>query len=291
MTLQVFIFFAFGILAELILLGEAALQQQPVVNTNSMLLGRLLMPTRVIIAGLALFSALCLLIVHLLGVAGMSVYINTPLIGISFVFLGVFVFFAALAANFFLPVINEQTILVVQALVLYYVFSGGKPVAWMPLAVLASVPALVSLGLILWRQPVPASFKALLYLWYLVTLMVIPFQSNQVEYFRRAQLTALEGAFFGSLLVFLIIHGLFTVRFFLITSSLILPRNQAYVARVMPFLFSDEQVPLGRLAFTAGLLAALILLNRVMGLVPEAVILSFGVMFAVQFLSQRKTRE
>lgn len=291
MTLQVFILFAFGMLAELILLGQYRLDRPPLMSGTSPLLARLQQPSRMLIVALALFAGLCLLIARLTGSAEMRVYIDTPIINILFIFLGVFVFFAAMAANIFLPLVNEQTILVVQGLVLYYAFSGGSAVAFMPLAVLASVPALVSLGLILWRRPVPASFKALLYLWYLLTLMVIPFQSNQVAYFRRNDLTLLEGAFFGSLLVFLIIHGLFTVRFFLITSSLVLPRNRALVERVMPLLFSDEQVPLGRLAFTTGLLAALILINRALGLLPEGAILSLGVMFAVQFLSQRKTPE
>ena len=280
MSVQAFAFFTFGILAELLLLAINWLANFSRSNIRRRVY--------ILIAGLAAAAAFLAFLVEQLGTANVRVYLDTPLVSFIFILLGVFVFFAALAANLFVPVINEQTILVVQLLVLYYIFNGGSSVPFMPLALLAGVPAVVSLGLIFWRQRLPAVLKAPLYLWYLLTLMIIPFQSNQVAYFRRSDLTLLEGAAFGALLVFLIIHGLFAVRFFLITSSLILPRNRPQVAAIMPALFSDEQVPIGRLVVAVALMAALILLNRALQLLPEDILLSLGMLFAVQFLSQRK---
>jgi len=288
MTLQNFIFYAAGILVELLLLGQNFFSGKSSVNPRFPQQLRMVNPAHILIAAVAAIGGICLLVVHLMGIGETKVYIDTPFVSLLFIVLGVFVFFAAIAGNLFLPVINEQAILVVQGLVLYYVFSGGREVAWMPLVVLVSVPALICLGLILWRWRLPAELKAILYLWYLLSLMVIPFQSNQVAYFRRVDITLAESAAFGALLVFLIIHGLFAVRFFLITSSMLLPRNRIHIRRVMPFIFSDEQVPIVRLVFTILLLTGAIFLNRRLNLLPEDAILSLGTMFAVQFLSQHK---
>lgn len=291
MRAEAFIFFALGMLVELILLGEHSLGRSSILATRHAWINRNVTAARAFIFGLVVLALILLLVVRVLGLEAELVYIDTPIINIFMLLLGLFVLSAAMAVKFFLPVVNEQTILVVQGLVLYSAFAGGKPVAWMPLAVLVSVPAVVSLGLILWRKPLHPSLKALLYLWYLVTLMVIPFQSNQVAYFRQGNLSLLDAATLGSLLVFLIIHGIFTVRFFLIVSSLLLPRNHVYVQRIMPLLFNDEQVPLGRLAITVLVLAAAILVNRVLGLVAEPVLLAVGMMFAVQFLSWRNNSQ
>jgi hypothetical protein len=197
----------------------------------------------------------------LLGIDQVKVYINTP--GINFIFyaLGFFVVVAAFFGTIFLPPVNEQSILAVQALILLNALAGGV-VDWIPMAALTAVPALVCLALLIWPRSFAPEVKAVLYLWYLLSLLAMPFQSGQAAYFRAPLLTWFEAWVFGGLFIFMILHGLFAVRFFLLTSSLILPRNRPAIAPLMARLFSDEQASLPRFALVMALSAGLVLANQ-----------------------------
>lgn len=288
MTLSGFVLFMLGLLAELVLLFEGSSPGLAAADRGARsLIDRTLGPSRQVIAILAVIAGLLIGLFELLRVGGVLVYIDSPVVGFIFVVLGVAVFFAAMMADLFLPVVNEQSILIVQALVLVSALWGGGRLDWLPLAILAGIPALVSLGLVLWRWSFPPWAKALLYLWYLLSLMIPPFQSGQAGFFRAARLTWSESLSFGMLFIFLIIHGLFAARFFLMVSSLLYPRNYKWIRQIMPRLFSDEQVSMPRFGLAALLVAGLLLLNQWLGLLERSTAVSLAMLLAVQVLSRR----
>ncbi len=292
MPLTDFTLFFYGILCELILLYEGANGSQSVrlgvepPLISQPLLARTMSPGRMLMIALGAAAAALVGIFQLTGIGQMKVFIDTPVINLLFIGLGLFVFAAAFAVRLFLPPINEQAILAVQVLILLYAATGGM-VDWIPLAALTVVPALVSLVLVIWRKPFPPLAKAALYLWYLLSLLAMPFQSGQMAYFRQSNLSWFESWTFGALFIFMIIHSMFAVRFFLIVSSMLLPRNRPAIAMLMPYLFSDEQVSLLSFGLVIGLTAALLFANQRLGLVAPPIALGLCVMLVTQILGRR----
>lgn len=295
MPLAIFTLFLYGILSEIALLYEAA---RPPVSAGLPVSGappplgappimaRVFSPARALVMLMGPVAAALVGLFALLGIDQVKVYIDTP--GINFIFygLGFFVLAAAFVGVTFLPPVNEQSILAVQALILLNALAGGV-VDWIPMAALTAVPALVCLGLLVWPRSFAPEVKAVLYLWYLLSLLAMPFQSGQAAYFRAPLLTWFEAWVFGGLFIFMILHGLFAVRFFLLASSLILPRNRPAIAPLMARLFSDEQASLPRFALVMALSAGLVLFNKAAGLVAQPVMLGLCVMIVTQVLGRR----
>ena len=283
MRLDGFVFFLVGAVSELIALLVIQLPMPLPVNRGSRFLARLFTPQAAVTGVLWLTAGGMLLFIRLLGVGGRLVYIDTPFVSIVFIALALVILAAALAGASFLPVINEQTILLTQLLVIAGTRLGAAN-DWLPPAVLAAACAGVSLMVILWPRAFHPVVKAVLYFWYLLSLLVMPFLSGEAQVFQTADLTWLPAYSLGFLLVFLVLNGLLAVRFFLIVSSLILPRNHALLTPVMPCLFSDQQVPLFRFALIAGLLAGLWAANFYGQWLPPAVALSLCALLGVQLL-------
>ncbi len=288
MTASGFVLFTLGLLAELVFLYEGSSAGRKVAEGGvQSFVDRTMSAPRQLIGIMVVIAGLVIGLLELLKVGSTLVYIDTPLVGIIFVVLGVFVFFAALASPLFLPMVNEQSILLVQLLVLVNTLWGGARVDWLPLSILVAVPALISVVLVIWRRSFPAWAKALLYLWYLLSLMIGPFQSGEAGFFRKVDFTLTEAGSFGVVFIFLIIHGLFAVRFFLMVSSMLLPRNRVFIRQLMPCLFSDEQVPMLRFGLVALLVAGLLAANQWLGLVDRSMAMSLGMLVGVQLMSRR----
>lgn len=289
MPLPDFVFFFYGILAEIALLFEGAhpeARHSGPLLPSIPLVGRVFSPIRQVVLALGGLAGLLAALFTLSGVGEKTVYIDTPVINLFFIALGLFVVAAAFMVILFLPPVNEQSILAVQVLILLNALAGGR-VDWIPLAALTAVPALVSLALLFWRRTFHPIAKALLYLWYLLSLLAMPFQSGQMAYFRAQELAWFESWAFGGLFIFMILHGLFAVRFFLIVSSLILPRNRPAVAPLMVKLFSDEHASPLRFTLVMVVTAGLVLLNQAAGLVAQPVMLGLCVMIVSQVLVRR----
>jgi hypothetical protein len=289
--------FMLGALTELIVLYERARAPRAAGAQAKAAVGGLLAEDmlhsqlRLLALGLAVLAAGLLVLFNLLGIAEQEVYIDTPLVSSLFVGLVVFILFAALAAAYFLPLINEQTLLLVQGLLLAGALFGHRPVGWLPLPLLVGLPLAVSLGLIVWQRALPAWLKAGLYFWYLLCVLLTTFQSGQTAYFEADQLTWFDGFAAGAVLVFMLLHGLTAVRFFLIMSSLLRPRNRVLAARAMPRLFSDEQVPLLRFGLVAALTAGLLVANRAYHWVDTAAALSICTLLGVQLMNPPRATE
>ncbi|HPH95488.1 MAG TPA: hypothetical protein PKW33_06070 [Anaerolineaceae bacterium] len=285
MTLSIFVFFLLGILIEALLLFDCAHPINGYIQSLHPLLQRIFSPVNLAASTLALLAAGLAFLIRLAGLDGPSMDIGTSLVGSVLVVLGVFVFFAAMAADLFIPVINEQSILIVQCAILASFLLEGNQVPWLPLLPLVLIPGIISLFLLFSQKKLPPILKALFYLWYLFTLMILPFQTGQVEAFLHATYTPIQAAVSGGLLLFMVIHGLFTARFFLMVCSLIRPRNRKFINRLMPRLFTDDQVPPKSFLLTFAACVVAILLNQVLHIIPPSLALTLCVMSAVQILS------
>lgn len=223
-------------------------------------------------------------ILELLGWGSALVYIDSPVAFYIFTFIGLFVFFAGVVWDKLLPRINEKIILGAQMIILLWLLtSDTQPNVWATTFVLI-VPAGVMLYLVIRREPLNPLLKAIVYLWYLFSLILMLYQAGFAEMTAQTSYTLPEAFIFGTLFIFFLLHALFTMRFFLIVSSIILPRNRKYVQWLMPRLYSDEQVPFTRFVTLLLIVLALIGLNAWLGLVDAHILVSLSVMLGAQAL-------
>jgi hypothetical protein len=177
---------------------------------------------------------------------------------------------------------------VVQGLVLAGALLRGEAGIWLPFWTVTVLPVGVSLLLLLWPRAFPAQLKAVLYLWHLLCLLVLPFQSGQTGLFTQMEIGWGEALTAGMLLAFLVLHGLFAVRFFIITLSLLRRRNRPLVAEAMQNLFYDEQTPLLRSLLVAGLLGILLWANQISGYLDLSLALGMCSLLAIQLMGVQK---
>lgn len=186
-----------------------------------------------------------------------------------------------------LPRVNEQTIVVITAIVLLSLV-GRAELAWYWLAALA-VPIVAIFLMALTTFVMPPLFKSLYYFWYLICLFLMAYQGNFDLFFNSASAdpqTSFDYFIAGAAGIFLLLHSIFLVRFFLMLTANILPKNRYLIQLTMPQLFSDEQMP--RYKFLVILLLVVIALwaNRQFGFVPDLSLSSLLILFAVHFMDR-----
>lgn len=303
MSLSAFVLFMLGALGELLLLAERALPPGQAYHSRlggwRGLLDTAIFytPMRLLALALAALAAVLVGLFELLGWGSLLVYIDTPLVSLLFTVLGVLLLFATLAAGYFLPAINTQNLLLAQGVMLAGALLDRGAIAWLPAAWLIWAPALVMALLLGWqvgprlvsrsapRAVLPPEIKALLYFWYLLCALLTTFQSGQTALFEADQLAWGDAFSLGTVLVFMLVHGMAAMRFFLISSSLLLPRNRAMAAHAMPRLFSDEPAPALRFVLVALGAAGFLLANRAFGWLAAPLALSLTFLAAVQLLN------
>lgn len=290
MTLNAFVLFMLGALLEIVWLWDDAHGQVGELIQIRFLPGAFRLAHWIQI-GLVVAVGLLAGIFSVFQISKTQVSMDNPLIGMIFVVMGLFILGAGVVADGLLPRINEQSILIVQLLVILNgVLSGALSNLW-GLFFLLIFPAALALYLVWNRRPLSPLLKALIYLWYLAALLILTFQNGGAEFFTAARLSLNDAYFSGITFIFILLHGLFSIRFFLIVSSLILPRNRPLAAGMLPRLFADDQVPVGRFVlFGLGLLG-LILLNTWLNLLPRTVMLNLAVIACVQFFFKPRPRK
>lgn len=286
MELGVFIFFMAGILAEIILLWESA---HPV--ADNLAWNRItafpLRRSQLALGVIGVLTAALALLFAVLGIANEKVYIDTPVIYPFSLLLGLFIFGAGLFTDELVPRVNEKGILMVQVLVIASLLTSQTPLNGWLLAFGVIIPASLALFLAFNRQALPPLVKAGVFFLYLISLIVQTFLSGSVALFSYTHYNFVEAFLFGSTFLFLILHILLAIRYFLIFSSLILPRNRRLVRLLMLRLFSDEQVsPRSFLLFTV-VLFALLAVNLIFDLLETGLVFNLGVIASVQVLSRR----
>ena len=197
-----------------------------------------------------------------------------------------FLFVYGMVVPKLLPRVNEQTIVVITAIVLLSLV-GQAELAWYWLAAL-TVPIFAIFLMALTTFSMPPLFKSLYYFWYLICLFLMAYQSNFDLLFNAPAepQTSMDYFIAGAAGIFLLLHSIFLVRFFLMLTANILPKNRYLIQLTMPQLFSDEQMP--RYKFLVILLLIVIVLwaNRQFGFVPDLSLSSLLILFAVHFMDR-----
>jgi hypothetical protein len=154
-----------------------------------------------------------------------------------------YVLFAAVAGSRMLPRVNEQQMLAIHLVVglhLWFTQSEALP-GWAWVLALIPTAALIFQGL--WPRELPVIVRAFYYLWYLLTLLVLAFQNGADGLFASyVEISLPELFILGSIVTLLFLHVLVAARFFLIISSLIIPRNRPLLKLIMPRLMHAEQM-------------------------------------------------
>jgi len=273
MTLSAFVAFCLGMCAEVIWLWEGA---HPAMTAQQ----RRFSPSRWLLGPLTVLAALLIALFEVLGVGGTDTSMSNSWVGFIFVGVGLFVLLSGVVGNNLLPRVNEASILVTLTLVMMGIDEQNW---WLAAAVLAP-SLLVVVYLFVRSTPPPALIKAFIYFWYLLALIVLSFENGTATYFSARGLSIPEAAMFGSVFIFLLLHGLFSVRFFLIVSSLILPRNRRWVGVLMPKLFDDGQAPRLRFVLLFAAVLAVVLLNDWLDLAPRSLVIGAAVLASTQVL-------
>ncbi len=282
MSLSAFILFAAGIFSELLFLYESANPSPH--QWNSKLLSLPIYSAQLLVGLILLVAGGLVAIFDFIGVGNILVYIDTPFIFILFALLGLVVLFATMASSLLLPRVNEQSILMIQCLLLVGNLWGKQSIDWLPGWLTLVVPAILCFVLVAWRTSFPAWVKGILYAWYLFSLLITPFQSGETAYFLMNEFTYVEALSFGFLFIFLLVNGLFSARFLLLVPSYIIPRNRPLIQQAMKRIFSDEQVSLIRFLVAAGLAAVLLVGNEIMRVLDHSVALSLAMLLGVHLL-------
>ncbi len=209
--------------------------------------------------------------------------IQNAIMGPSFFFLFVY----GMVIPKLLPRVNEQTIVLVNLVALYSLWSAAQLDALWLVALL--IPSLGVLLMALSARPLHPYLKSLLYLWYLACLLLMAYQNNYAMFFKPAselEMTPFDYFVGGAAGIFLLLHSLFLVRFFLMLTALILPHNRRLITLTMPQLFDDQQIPRPRFLVFLALFVAIIAANQLTGFAPSASLLNVLILLAVHFMER-----
>ena len=226
---------AAGIIVEILLLWETADRQKKATQKTGFLTPRISRIQEII--GLVALLAWTLILLaeffnpplslEMLG--GLQSAIMLP----TFFFLFVF----GMVYPKLMPRINEQTIVVITAIVLLALY--GQVELSLPWLAALSLPLLGIFVLALTNLRVPAPLKSLFYFWYLICLLVMAFLSS-FDLLFNPEVDSLQTSFdhfiSGAAGLFFGLHSIFLVRFFLMLFANLLPHNRYLIELTMPQL-------------------------------------------------------
>jgi hypothetical protein len=282
MTLEVFVLFLLGMALEVVWMWEAA-HARAQEKTVTASVAQMLPDTWIIQAGLVLLAGAAFGLVHLLGIDQVYTSLDDGPVFLLFTLIGLFILLAGIFGSHLMPPINERSVLSAQLLLVAGILTGAVQMPSNVLWFLGTFMLILSLFLLLYRRSLPPILKALVYAWYLALLLGLSVMNGDAALFSARDLNLTSGFTFGVVFIFLLLHALFFIRFFLIVCSLILPRNRKFIGYLMPRLFSDEQAhPLPFVLITLGLTAA-VWLNSRWNLLPNTLFISLCVLVSMQW--------
>ncbi|PWH11779.1 MAG: hypothetical protein DDG60_16515 [Anaerolineae bacterium] len=289
MTLAAYLAVISGILIEILLLWEAADRRNTLLHPST-----LVAPSfNRLQQGIALFALIAWLAITLAEFfkpsvsASILAALQSAVMAPTFAFLFIF----GMVSPKLLPRVNEQTI-VTTSLVTFYSLLSTARFEWFWLAILL-LPTLGIFWMGLTSRTMHPYLKSLLYFWYLVGLLIMALQHNlkifipsSPQDLNAVAMTNLDYFLGGAAGVFLLLHSIFLVRFFLMLTALIRPANRHLILRTMPRLFNDRQIPpvqfIGLLTF----FGAILVLNHFTGILSSTSVLNLLILFAVHFMER-----
>jgi len=289
MNLPVFIVFLLGMVVECATLWDSAHRESEARRISSALAAEL-RPAQWVI-GAAFVIAIALVgLIYLFNWQNVETSLDNFFIGMLFIAIGLFILGAGVIYDGLLPRVNEAAILSVLTLTvlatLASLLAGALQHHWFALLFGLILPGSVGVLLVAWWRAFHPIVKAIIYLSYLFALLFVVYLGGVADYFSQIELSLTDGFLLGVVFIFLLLHALFAIRFFIIVSSLVFPRNRPLVNLIMPRLFSDEQVSLTRAAIVILILTAIVLANAQFHLVDLPILLTVLNILSVQFLFQ-----
>lgn len=282
MPIGILIAFLLGIAVEIALLFERSNMEPPAFAPR---IAHQIDQRIVIIVPCVLAALVAYLAVGIVGELNTEVSLDDEIIGAIFVGIGLMALFYGFISVDLLPSVSEQNVAVVHLIVLISLILNGIPAVDRSVSLaLFIVPSLILLYLGISQRTLRPTFKALVYFWYLILLMIVAAQNDLGNVFNALDLTLFEGFTAGMIFIFLLLHGLFFLRFFLIVSSLIIPRNRPSVAPLMTHLYSDRQLPPARFLLLVVIAAGLLLLMIGLNIFPEQTAINLAVLFGAQVI-------
>jgi len=286
MRLDTFIMLCLGLLIEILSLWEIARHEHGT-TTYLSYLPHWLNPERVVMLALTLIAFLTIGLFRLEGINEISSGTTDALLMPTAVAAGLFAFYFGLLHPFLLPRVNEQMLFTL------YVTLGAGALLGGDLDVISSW-GLLGMGtfgaLLFWASVsewrLPLGIQAVTYLGYLSAVYWVGYrQINTLVNAPSTILMPLDGFILGVGSIFIVLHALFWMRFFLIVSSMILPNHWRYLNPIMSHLFADTQNSLKDVALSLGSTLGLLLVNRLTGAMPVSLFLSLLVPLTVQGLN------
>jgi hypothetical protein len=246
--------------------------------------GPLLSPERQMMALVMVVGMALIAVSELTGLARYDAYMGQPHVDVIFILLGLGVVYYGLLNPLLLPRINEQTALSVHTTVLLSLILARRGQALAPVLLILGLATLVLAYLALSRRPASPMVKAGVYLWYLIALLGLTLQNDFSALTQPASnpLPLAEAFIVGASGLFLLLHSLFLVRFSLIASSLILPRNRPLIGKAIPRLFTDKQMPRWQAVVIPALIAGVFAANERLGFAPERTLANVLILLLVQ---------
>ncbi len=281
MDLSAFVALWAGILIEILLLWEQAHPENAPAETLPGVpgIGR----ERSLMVGVGLVAALLIAAFELTGIGAFNVSLDHLIPFYAFVALGLLLFWYGIVDPKLLPHINEQTALAVHTVVLLGLYLGGEVrLGWPQLAGLGLLTLLL-FYLVLRDRPVAPLVKVPLYLWYLLSLLLLIVQNDFIALVEAPYLSLAESFILGATGFFLLLQGLFLLRFILMSTSLLNPHGRDYMQQAMPQLFGDEDLPRWRLLVLGGLVVAVLVAHTYLELTLDLMAINLLVLGAVHW--------
>lgn len=192
-----------------------------------------------------------------------------------------FILVAGAVGGRLLPRVNEYNIISVLAIVAIYAITWGSLAPWL-LGLVIGIPFLLALALVLQCTPPTPAGKALLYLIYLGSLVLMTFQSGILQGLQKTDFSIPDAFVFGSVFSFLCLHVLFGLRFLLITTSFLVPSNRIYIRPVMDKLYRDDQLPPAPFFLVLAAVLAAVALNHWLGIFPSDTFVGLAILLCAQ---------
>lgn len=290
MSLSAFTALCLGFIVEILVLWEQASQDKDEADQEQLRwgfgAGWRVSHQRFLIAVAFTVALMLIGLFELTGWSAYQVYMGQVIIDGIFVVLGLFVLYYGVLNPFLLPRVNEQVVLSVHTTVVVGLLLDRPALLLSPYTAGLAAITLGLLAINLTQRQLPALLKALTYLWYLVSLLILTLQNDFSAFTEpiAAPILLTEAFVAGAAGIFLVLHGLFLVRFTLIVSSLVIPANRQYIGLAMSALFSDRQVPRWQAVAVPAVVVGVLWLNTRLGWAPDTAVANVLILAIVQGL-------
>ncbi|MBN1303065.1 MAG: hypothetical protein JXA13_01420 [Anaerolineales bacterium] len=281
MSLSVTLTVYLGVWLEALWLWDAASEKYGDQNTSQI---KAPGPSRtVMVSGISSISGLILIgLSEWAGKNTLTAAINSFLSNILMGAAMLFILAAGAVGGRLLPRLNEFNIAAVLVVVAADWLLSGDLIQPATIALVIVSTLLLSGALVLPRTPPSPTQKVLYYLVYLAATVFLAVRSGFLQGTGKTDFSLPEAFVFGATFTFFLLYCLFGIRFFLIASSMALPRNRVYAQPIMKKLYRDDQISALPFLLIMTALVAIMIANHSLGWTPSENLSNIAVILCTQ---------